>query len=87
MANPRQVTEAFVYTRPRTGMPSKVSWPVIGGPTAHPTGVTLALGDPPRSLNAPGGALATFQGRDFKDLSPWWSLSGFPSLLAQQALQ
>ena len=37
-------------------MPSRVNWPVMGGPTAHPTGVTLALGDPPRSLNAPGGS-------------------------------
>ena len=36
-------------------MLSRVSWPVMGGPTAHPTGVTLALGDPPRNLNAPGG--------------------------------
>ena len=38
-------------------MPSRVNWPVMGGPTAHPTGVTLALGDPPRSLNAPGCCL------------------------------
>ena len=38
-------------------MPSNVSWPVMGGPTAHPTGATLALGDPPRSLNAPGESL------------------------------
>ena len=37
-------------------MPSRVSWPVMGGPTVHPTEVTLALGDPPRSLNAPGGS-------------------------------
>ena len=35
-------------------MPSRVNWPVMGGPTAHPTGVTLALGDPPNSLNAHG---------------------------------
>ena len=28
----------------------------MGGPTAHPTGVTLALGDPPSSLNAPEGS-------------------------------
>ena len=28
----------------------------MGSPTAHPTGVTLALGDPTRSLNAPGGS-------------------------------
>ena len=35
-------------------MPSRVSWTVMGGPTVHPTGVTLASGDPPSSLNAPG---------------------------------
>ena len=29
----------------------------MGGPTAHPTGVTLASGDPPSSLNAPEGSL------------------------------
>ena len=38
-------------------MPSRVNWPVMDGPTAHPTGVTLASGDPPSSLNAPGGSL------------------------------
>ena len=38
-------------------MPSRVSWPVMGGPTVHPTGVTLASGDPPSSLNAPGWSL------------------------------
>ena len=32
----------------------------MGGPTVHPTGVTLALGDPPRSLNAPGGSPGCF---------------------------
>ena len=37
-------------------MSSRVNWPVMGGPIAHPTGVTLALGDPPRSLNAPWGS-------------------------------
>ena len=35
-------------------MPSRFSWQVMGGPTVHPTGVTLASGDPPSSLNAPG---------------------------------
>ena len=52
--NPRQVTDAPVSMRPRTGMPSRVSWSVMGGLTAHTTGVILALGDPPRSSNAPG---------------------------------
>ena len=50
--NPIQVTDAPVSTRPRTGMPSRLSWPVMGGPTAHPTRVTLASGDPSNSLNA-----------------------------------
>ena len=49
--NPIQVTEAPVSTRPKTGMPSRLSWPVMGGPTAHPTGVTLALGDPSNRFN------------------------------------
>ena len=54
--NPMQVTEAPVSTRPRTGMPSRVSWPVMGGPTAHPTGVTLASGGPHNSLNVYEGS-------------------------------
>ena len=37
-------------------MPSRVNWPVMGAPTAHPTGVTLASGDPPNSLNAHEGS-------------------------------
>ena len=37
-------------------MPYSVNWPVMGGPTAHPTGVTLASDDPPKSLYAPGGS-------------------------------
>ena len=41
-------------------MPSRVNWPVMGGPTAHPTRVTLALGNPSSSLNAPGGSLGCF---------------------------
>ena len=49
---PIQVTEAPASTRQRTGMPSRLSWPVMGGPTAHPTGVTLASGDPFNSLAA-----------------------------------
>ena len=85
--NLRQVTDAPVSTRPRTGMPSRVSWPVMDGPTAHPTGVTLALGDPPRNLNAPGGALAAFCRRKLENLASWWAMRGFPGLLEQQALQ
>ena len=50
--NPMQVTEEPVSTRPRTGIPSRLSWPVMGGPTAHPIGVTLASGDPSNSLTA-----------------------------------
>ena len=70
--------EAPVSTRPRTGMPSKVSWPVMGGPTAHPTGVTLALGDPPRSLNAPGGSLGYLPGQGVQGLVPLVVLERFP---------
>ena len=55
--NPMQVTEAPVSTRPRTGMPSRLSWLVIGGPTSHPTGVTLASGDPSNSLTERWGGL------------------------------
>ena len=36
-------------------MPSRLSWPVMGGPTAHPTEVTLASGDPSNSLTASWG--------------------------------
>ena len=54
-----QVTEAPVSTRPRTGMPSSLSWPVMGGPTAHPTGVTLASGDPSNSLTVRWGELGS----------------------------
>ena len=36
-------------------MPSMESWPEMGSATAHPTGVTLALGDLSVSLNAMGG--------------------------------
>ena len=50
-----QVTEAPVSTRQRTGMPARLSWPVMGGPTAHPTGVTLASSDPFNSLTARWG--------------------------------
>ena len=53
--NPMQVTEAPVSMRPRTGMPSRLSWPVMGGPTAHLTGVTLASGDPSNSLTVRWG--------------------------------
>ena len=31
------------------------SWPEMGSATVHPTGATLALGDPSVSLNAMGG--------------------------------
>ena len=48
--------------------PLKLSrWPVMGGPTAHPTGVTLASSDPPKSLNAPGGSLDCFLLREARE--------------------
>ena len=42
----------------------------MSGPTAHPTGVTLALGDPPSSLNAPGGSLGYFPVRGAREPAP-----------------
>ena len=65
-------------TRPRMGMPSNVSWPVMGGPTAHPTGATLALGDPPRSLNASGKSLGYLPGQGAQGFVPWVGLERFP---------
>ena len=59
-------------------MPSNVSWPVMGGPTAHPTGATLALGDPPRSLNASGESLGYLPRRGAQGFVPWVSLEQFP---------
>ena len=59
-------------------MPSNVSWPVMGGPTAHPTGATLALGDPPRSLNAPGESLGYLLRRGVPGFVPWVGLEQFP---------
>ena len=47
--------KALVSTSPTTGIPSMESWPEMGSATAHPTGATLALGDPSVSLNAMGG--------------------------------
>ena len=55
MAKPRQVMDAPVSTSPSIGMPSIDNRPEMGGATAHPTGATLALGDPSVSLNASGG--------------------------------
>ena len=59
-------------------MPSNVSWPVMGGPTAHPTGATLALGDPPRSLNASGESLGYLLRRGAPGFVPWVGLEPFP---------
>ena len=59
-------------------MPSNVSWPVMGGPTAHPTGATLALGDPPRSLNASGESLGYLLRRGAPGFVPGVGLEQFP---------
>ena len=48
-------------------MPSSVNWPVMGGPTAHPTGVTLASDDPPKSLNTPGGSPGCLLAREAQE--------------------
>ena len=63
-------------------MPSTVSWPEMGGPTAHPTGATLALGDPPKSLNAPerGRGYHLLQGAP--GFVPWVALWCFPAPVA-----
>ena len=52
-------------------MPSRVNWPVMGGPTAHPKGVTLASGDPPRSLNVPGGSPGCLLAREAQEPGLW----------------
>ena len=59
-------------------MPSNVSWPVMGGPTAHPTGAALALGDPPRSLNASGESLGYLLRRGAPGFVPGVGLEQFP---------
>ena len=58
-------------------MPSTVSWPEMGGPTAHPTGATLALGDPPKSLNAPEEGLVYHLVRGAPGFVPWVGLWRF----------
>ena len=63
-------------------MPSIVSWPEMGGPTAHPTGATLALGDPPKSLNAPEEGLGYHLGRGAPGFVPWVGLLLFPAPVA-----
>ena len=52
----------------------------MGGLTAHPTGVTLALGDPPNSLNAPGGSLGYFLEQEAREPAPLVALEQFPGL-------
>ena len=69
-----QVAEAPVSTNPRTGMPSTVSWPEMGGPTAHPTGATLALGDPPKNINAPEKGRGYHLTRGAPGFVPWVGL-------------
>ena len=63
-------------------MPSRVSWPVMGGPTAHPTGVTLAIGDPPRSLNAPGGSSGCLPAQEAQAPGLLVGHARFPGLVA-----
>ena len=63
-------------------MPSRVNWPVMGGPTAHPTGVTLALDDPPRSLNAPGGSPGCLLAREAQEPGLWVGHGRFLGLVA-----
>ena len=58
-------------------MPSTVSWPEMGGPTAHPTWATLALGDPPKSLNAPEEGLGYHLAQGAPGVVPWMGLWQF----------
>ena len=52
-------------------MPSIVSWREMGGATAHPTGATLALGDPSVSLNVPQRSLGYHRPQGVLILAPW----------------
>ena len=54
--------------------------PEMGGATAHPTGATLALGDPSVSLNAWGGGLESGHQQeaipvlDLREVGAWLAL-------------
>ena len=63
-------------------MPSSVNWPVVGGPTAHTTGVTLASDDPPKSLNAPGGNPGCLLAREAQEPGLWVGHGWFLRLAA-----
>ena len=63
-------------------MPFRVNWPVMGGPTAHPTGVTLALDDPPRSLDTPGGSPGCLLAREAQEPGLWVGHGRFLGLVA-----
>ena len=63
-------------------MPSTVSWPEMVGPTAHPTGATLALGDPPNSLNAPGRGRGYHLLQGVPGFVPWVVPWRFPAPVA-----
>ena len=63
-------------------MPSSVNWPVMGGPTGHPTGVTLASDDPPKSLNAPAGSPGCLPVLEVKEPGLWLGHGQFPWLAA-----
>ena len=65
-------------TNPRTGMPSIVSWPEMGVPTVHPIGATLALGDPPKSLNTSEESLGYLLVQGAPGFVPWVGLEPFP---------
>ena len=60
-------------------MPSIASWPEMGGPTVHPTVAILALGDPPKSLNAPEEGPGYHLRRGAPGFVPWVGLKPFPA--------
>ena len=49
-----------------------------GWPYSAPNRATLALGDPPRSLNASGESLGYLPGRGAQGFAPWVGLERFP---------
>ena len=51
----------------------------MGGPTVHPIGAALGLGDPPKSLNAPEESLGCRLGLGAQGFVPWVGLEPFPA--------
>ena len=54
----------------------------MGGPTAHPTGVTLASDDPPKSLNDPGESPGCLLAWEAQEPGLWMGHGRFLGLAA-----